>query len=141
MSTATPSGARRSAPSARAGAASAVPVWVGLSCLVASIVVAVVVVAAASAPVVVVLSLPLPLVAGGWWWLSLVGYALTPVAVIACYGADAIGQRRGLAADANFVDRPGYGRVLLWTVGVGILVGAWHALNLSVPLSEAWGGS
>ena len=73
------------------------------------------------------------------WWPSFIGYLLTPVLVIACYGWDAIGQRNGLRANRNFLPKPAWTRTLLWIAGVSVLVGAWHVLNLSVPLSDAWG--
>ena len=71
---------------------------------------------------------------------SFIGYLLTPVVVIACYGWDAIGQRNALRANRNFVPKPAWTRALLWTAGASVLVGAWHVLNLSVPCSRSrWG--
>lgn len=142
MSAAASSQARRPAPAAAPmrghGVASPLPMVAGLACAVASLVLALVVAGVSSAPVIF-FGMPLPLVSGGAWWLSLVGYLLTPMGVVAAYGWDAIVQRRAVAADPNFADRPLFGRVLLWTAGISILIGAWHVLNLSVPLSEAWG--
>ncbi|MFE1665517.1 hypothetical protein [Microbacterium sp. P02] len=120
--------------------ASVLPLVVGGAAVVASIVLAIIVATSASATVVM-LGLPLPLVAADHWSLSLLGYLLTPVAVIACYGWDAVGQRRGRARNRNFVLRPGYSRALTGAAGLGVLLGAWHVLNLSVPLSELLGWS
>jgi len=77
------------------------------------------------------------LVKPGMWWLSFIGYLLTPVVVIACYGWDAIGQRNALRLNRNFVPKPAWTRVLLWTAGVSIVAGAWHVLNLSVGIIDA----
>jgi purine-cytosine permease-like protein len=105
-----------------------------------SVVLAIVVAVGASTPILF-LGIPLPLVTPGSWWLSFIGYLLTPVLVLACYGWDAVGQRNGLRANRNFVLRPTWRRSLQWLTGIAIVVGAWHVLNLSVPLSEAWGFS
>ena len=29
--------------------------------------------------------------------------------------------------------------MLKWLMIIGIVLGAWHVLNLAVPLTEAWG--
>jgi hypothetical protein len=100
-----------------------------------------IVVALLASTTILFLGIPLPLVAGSSWWLSFIGYLLTPVVVLACYGWDAVGQRNGLRANRNFVLRPTWRRALQWLTGIAIVVGAWHVLNLSVPLSEAWGFS
>lgn len=123
----------------RAGRASALPLIGGLSAAALSLVIAVLVIALVSAPVKVFLDIPLPLVVAESWWLSLLGYLLTPVVVIACYGWDAIAQRSGMRRDVNFLQRTGYGTALRWTVAASIIIGVWHILNLSVPLTEAWG--
>ncbi|GAA2009029.1 hypothetical protein [Microbacterium ulmi] len=122
---------------ARAGASS-LPLIVGSAALAVSVAIAVVVAIAASGPVAV-LGIPVPLVRSDAFWLSLVGYLLTPFVVVACYGWDVLAQRDGLRANRNFVVRPAWTRRLLWLAGAGILVGLWHILNLSVPLSE-WMG-
>ncbi|GAA1945606.1 hypothetical protein GCM10009776_04390 [Microbacterium deminutum] len=83
-----------------------------------------------------ILGIGVPLVTADAWPLSFAGYLLTPVVVIGCYGWNAIGQRDGLRRNRNFVLRPGYSNALAWAAGAGILLGAWHVLNLSVPLSE-----
>lgn len=118
--------------------ANPLPLVVAVVAVVASVALAVVAATSASAPVLV-LGIALPLVASGSWWLSFAGYLLTPVVVLACYGWNALGQRNGLRAHRDFVLRPGWGTALLWLTGASILIGAWHVLNLSVPLSEAWG--
>lgn len=119
--------------------ANPLPLIVAVAALVLSLVIAVVLaVTSASAPIAF-LTLTLKLVTPGWWWLSLIGYVLTPVAVIACYGWDSVGQRNGLRENRDFVLRPSWSRALLWCAGISIVVGAWHVLNLSVPLTEAWG--
>lgn len=121
--------------------ASPLPLLIAAGALVLSLVIAVLVAATPASVPILFLAIPLPLVTPAFWWLSLVGYLLTPVAVLACYGWDAVGQRNGLRANRNFVLRPSWRRGLQWLTGAAILVGAWHVLNLSVPLSEAWGFS
>ncbi|MBU4464950.1 MAG: hypothetical protein KKH75_03785 [Actinobacteria bacterium] len=118
--------------------ASAMPVSVGLGAVLVSLGIAVYIAVAATAPVSF-FGVPLPLVISEQWWLSLIGYLLTPFTVIACYGWDATLQRNGLRRNRNFVLRPAYRRALVWAVAAGIVLGAWHAINLSVPLSELWG--
>lgn len=131
-----PAGAGR-----RPASASPLPLLIAAGALVLSLVIAVLVAATPASVPILFLGIPLPLVTPAFWWLSLVGYLLTPVAVLACYGWDAVGQRNGLRANRNFVLRPSWRRGLQWLTGAAILVGAWHVLNLSVPLSEAWGFS
>lgn len=121
-----------------AGQASVLPLAIGIGALVVSIALAIWAVVSVSAPVMF-FGLSLPLVSSDAWMVSAIGYFLTPCVVIACYGWDAIAQRRGPLANPNYVTKPAYRRALLWTVGIGIAVGAWHILNLSVPLSEALG--
>jgi len=127
---------RRSALFVRA---STLPVWVGFAAVIASLIIAVIVVVLLSTPVRVLFGVPLPLVVTDAWGLSLLGYLLTPVVTIACYGWDGIAQRSGVRADADFVRRPGLSSALRWVVAASIVVGIWHTLNLSVPLTEAWG--
>ena len=80
------------------------PLIVGLAAVVVSIGIAVYVIVAAQRASA---GRPgLPLRDRTLWWLSLVGYLLTPVVVIACYGWDAIGQRNALRANRNFVPKP-----------------------------------
>lgn len=117
--------------------ASAVPLLAGLTAVGLSIAIAVVVVVGFSATVNILV--PIPLVTAEASWLSFLGYLLTPVLVVACYGWDTIGQRNGLRANRNFVPKPAWSRALLWLAGISVVVGAWHVLNLSVPLSE-WMG-
>lgn len=127
---------RRSAAAARA---SAIPVCIGLVAVAGSLALAVLVIAQMSAPVRVFFDVPLPLVIADAWEVSLLGYLLTPVVAIVCYGWDGIAQRSGVRADANFERRPGFSTILRWTVAASVLVGVWHILNLSVPLTETWG--
>jgi len=134
------SGAAQRPVRGRAGA-SPLPLLVALVALALSIVIALVVALTPASIPILFLGIPLPLVATGFWWLSFLGYALTPIAVLACYGWDAVGQRNGLRANRDFVLRPSWRRALQWLTGIAIVVGAWHVLNLSVPLSEAWGFS
>ncbi|WP_460797362.1 hypothetical protein [Microbacterium sp. GXF0217] len=126
-------------PASPAGAASPVPMGIGIGALAVSLVIAVLVMAGFSAPVELFFGVPLPLVLAEYWWLSFVGYLLTPLIVIACYGWDVIGQRGGLRRNANFAIRTRYTSILRWTLWPAVVVGVWHILNLSVPLSEAWG--
>lgn len=128
--------ARYAAPTRGRAAASPIPLIVGLAAVVASVGLAVYVLVAHSEAVDDLLGLPLA--TRNAWWLSFVGYLLTPVTVIACYGWDAISQRNALRANRNFVPKPTWTRALLWAAGVSVLVGAWHILNLSVPLSDIW---
>jgi hypothetical protein len=126
-------------PASPAAAASPVPVGAGIAALAASLVIAIVVIAGFSAPVELFLGVPFPLVLAEYWWLSFVGYLLTPLIVIACYGWDVIAQRSGLRRNANFTIRTRYTSILRWALWPAVVVGVWHILNLSVPLSEAWG--
>jgi len=139
----TPRPARLSSahPGGTRTAASPLPLLVAAGALLVSLVIAVVVAATPASIPIRFLGIPLPLVTSGAWWLSFIGYLLTPVVVLACYGWDAVGQRNGLRANRNFVLRPSWRRGLQWLTGAAIVVGAWHVLNLSVPLSEAWGFS
>ena len=116
--------------------ASPLPLVMGVTALGSSVVVLVVALLTASAQVDLG-GVSLTLVTTENWWLSLIGYLLTPIVVIGAYGWDALAQRDGLRRNPNgFVVKPVYSRVLLWSVAVGILLGAWHVLNLSVPISE-----
>lgn len=111
----------------------------GLAALGVSLVIAVVVVVGFSAPVELFPGIPFPLAVGGAWGLSLVGYLLTPLLSIGCYGWDAIAQRSGQRRDVNFSTSTRFSSILRWVLGPSIAIGIWHILNLSVPLSEAWG--
>ena len=126
-------------PTSVARRASTVPLLVAVAAIIVSISIAAIAVTTVSAPVTLIFDLSLPLVVTDAWWLSLLGYLLTPTLVIACYGWDAIAQRNGVRQDVNFVQRPGYGTALRGATVGALVVGAWHVLNLSVPLSEAWG--
>jgi len=124
------------APMSQREPASPLPLIVGGAAVALSAGIAVLVVVGFSAEVAP-LGVGLPLVRTDSWWLSFLGYLLTPIVVIACYGWNAVAQRNGLRRNPQgFVVRPTYSTALRWAVGVGILLGAWHALNLSVPLSE-----
>ncbi len=125
--------------SSRAGAASAVPLWLGLGSAIASLVIAVIVAIGFSVPIELFLGIALPLVQSEYGWLSLIGYLLTPLLVIVCVGWDRIAQRKGVRSNPNFAVDSRYSAVLLWTTWPAIVLGVWHILNLSVPLSEAWG--
>lgn len=127
---------RTEAPTNRA---TAMPLFIGVGSVAVSIVDAVLVLMLVSAPVKVFFGIPMPLVVADAWWLSLLGYVLTPVVVIACYGWDAIAQRAGVRRDVNFSLVTGYSAALRWAVAASVLLGVWHILNLSVPLTESWG--
>lgn len=115
------------------------PLVVGLSVVALSVVVAIIVLTSASAPAQLFPWLVLPLVQSGSWALSLVGYLLTPLAVILAYGWDVAWQRQARADNRNVVLHPGDTRLLKWLMIAGIILGVWHVLNLAVPLAEAWG--
>lgn len=117
------------------------PLLVGAGAVVLSLVVAIVVLAAVSAPAQLFAWLALPLVQSGGWALSLLGYLLTPLVVILAYGWDVAWQRQARAHNRNVVLHPGYTRTLKWLMIFGIVLGAWHVLNLAVPLAEAWGAA
>lgn len=117
---------------------SPLPVIAGSAATASSLVIAVAVAFFLSAPSTG-FGVPIPLVRSDYAWLSLVGWLLTPVAVIACYGWDLIGQRNGLRRNRDIVLHPTWTTVLLALSGIGIVIGVWHILNLSVPLSE-WMG-
>ncbi|MBO0985624.1 hypothetical protein [Rathayibacter sp. SD072] len=123
------------APAARRSAR-ALPLIVGATGFAASLILAIAALATAAAPVRV-LGVPLPLVQGGAVWMSVVGYVLTPVLVFLATGWDLSSQRSHALRDArHFVPNPLYSRALLWISGAGLVLGAWHILNISVPVSE-----
>ncbi len=129
-----------SAAPSRIVVASPLPLIIAAAAVFVSLVLAAVVLLTSSATVKL-LGIGIPLVISGAWWLSFIGYVLTPIVVIGCYGWNAIAQRDGLRRNRNFVLRTGYSRGLAWAAGVGIVLGAWHVLNLAVPLSEWLGAS
>ncbi|MCU1479080.1 MAG: hypothetical protein JWQ64_3773 [Subtercola sp.] len=81
--------------------------------------------------------LTLPIIEPGQWWLSLIGYILTPLVVIFAFGLNRIWQRDGLR-DRAFTPKPGYSRALKWMVGVSFLLALWHIVNLATVVSEQW---
>ena len=137
-----PGGPRASvvrAPSSEPSIASPVPVVAGAVATVASLALAFIALGL-STPTIVVPGLPaLPLVGESWWGLSLLGYALTPTIVILALGLDRTRQRRGLA-DPNFAPVPRYGHILKILMIAGFVIGIWHLINISVPLSEIVSG-
>lgn len=125
----------RDRASAARRTAGPLPLVLGAAGLVASLALAVVAASAAAAPVRV-LGLPLPLVRAGDVWMSVVGYLLTPVLVFLATGWDLSSQRANSLRDARrFTPEPRYTRALLWISGAALVVGAWHVLNISVPVS------
>jgi hypothetical protein len=76
----------------------------------------------------------LPLAQSSVWWLSLIGYILTPIVVILARGWDAVSQRRGLQ-NRNFELKPLYSSTLQVLVVVGFIVALWQLLNLSLPVA------
>lgn len=129
VSSAPPEGVRASA------GASPLPLVAGAVALAASVMIAIVAEVWASTPAKLVVP-GIPLVRGDFWWLSFLGYLLTPIIVIGCYGWDVLSQRNGLRANRDFVLNPRWTRWLLVIVAAAIVVGVWHVLNLSVPVSE-----
>ena len=128
-----------SAPARGRAEASRVPLLVGAGAVLLSIVLAALVLALLSAPAQLFAGLSLPLVSSGGWALSLLGYLLTPLVVILAYGWDVAWQRQARAGNRNVVLRPGYTRAFKWLMIAGLVLGAWHVLNLAVPVAEAWG--
>ncbi|HOA86865.1 MAG: hypothetical protein GX871_07500 [Microbacteriaceae bacterium] len=128
-----------SAPARGRAEASRVPLLVGAGAVLLSVVLAVLVLVLLSAPAQLFSGVSLPLVSSDSWALSLLGYLLTPLVVILAYGWDVAWQRQARADNRNVVLHPGYTRVLKWLMIAGIVLGAWHVLNLAVPLAEAWG--
>ncbi|HPT95208.1 MAG TPA: hypothetical protein PLB94_05655 [Microbacteriaceae bacterium] len=126
-------------PSRGRAVASRLPLLIGAGATTLSLIFAIVVLAFLSAPAQLFAGFSLPLVSSGNWALNLVGYVLTPLVVILCYGWDVAWQRGARAHNRNVVLRPGYTRMLKWLMIIGIVLGAWHVLNLAVPLTEAWG--
>lgn len=86
--------------------------------------------------------LSLPLDATSVWWVSLVGYLLTPIVVIGARGWDTVSQRRGLQ-NRNFVLKPGYSMVLQALLIAGCVLAIWQLLNLSLAVANLFsaGGS
>ncbi|MFT4234095.1 MAG: hypothetical protein QM607_03720 [Microbacterium sp.] len=128
--------AQTAAPPGRVRSATPVPLIVGAVSFLVSLVLTIWVATSLSAPVRLIGPLTLPLVTPDAWRWSLIGYLLTPFACIICLGLDILLQRGGLSRDPNFITRPVFGVVLRWMAIAGIVLGAWHALNLSVPISE-----
>jgi hypothetical protein len=77
----------------------------------------------------------LPLDSTNLWWAGLVGYVLTPIAVIGARGWDTVAQRRGLQ-NRNFVLKPGYSRVLTVLFAVGCVLALWQLLNVSLAVAN-----
>ena len=125
------------APTHARAAASPVRLWAGVGAVARSLILAIVVLAAFSTPARLFGEFSLPLVSDGSGWLSLLGYVLTPLIVILAYGWDVAWQRRARENNRNVVLRRGYTRALKWLMIAGIVLGAWHVLNLAVPVS-AW---
>ena len=109
-------------PAAARGSAS--PIWLitGLLALAVSFVLAGVGAALLGAPVSV-LGLAVPLGTPQSFVVNLVGYVLTPMIVVVCYGIDRWQQRIGLRNNRNFVLRPGFTRALWWLMIVSLFVG------------------
>lgn len=128
-----------SAPARGRAEASRLPLLVGGGAVLLSVVLAILVLAVFSAPARLFGDFSLPLVSSGSWALSLLGYLLTPLVVILAYGWDVAWQRQARAHNRNVVLHAGYTRTLKWLMIAGIVLGAWHVLNLAVPLAEAWG--
>ncbi|SMH44544.1 hypothetical protein SAMN06295885_2387 [Rathayibacter oskolensis] len=130
---------RNRAPVARR-TASPLPLVLGAAGLVASLALAILAASTAAAPVRI-LGLSLPLVRGTAVWMSVVGYLLTPLLVFLAAGWDLSSQRASTLRDArHFAPDPRLTRALLWLSGAALLLGAWHVLNISVPVSE-WLGT
>ena len=125
------------APTRARAAASPLPLWIGVGAVALSLIIAIIVLAAFSTPARLFGEFSLPLVSDGSGWLSLLGYVLTPLIVILAYGWDVAWQRRARENNRNVVLRRGYTRALKWLMIAGIVLGAWHVLNLAVPVS-AW---
>ena len=115
--------------------ASPVPLLIGVVALALSIVIALV--TASSGRASTVWFMTLPIIEPGQWWLSLIGYVLTPLVVIVAFGLNRIWQRDGLR-DRAFTPKPGYGLALKWMVGASFLLALWHIVNLATVVSDAW---
>lgn len=79
--------------------------------------------------------LSLPLDTTNLWWASLIGYLLTPIAVIGARGWDIVAQRRGLE-NRNFVLKPGYSKALQALLVACCVLALWQLLNLSVAVAS-----
>ncbi|MCU1482520.1 MAG: hypothetical protein JWQ19_3306 [Subtercola sp.] len=115
--------------------ASPVPLLIGMLAVALSIVI--VIVTAVNGRASSVWFLTLPIIEPGLWWLSLIGYVLTPLVVIVAFGLNRIWQRDGLR-DRSFTPKPGYSLALKWMVGAGFLLALWHIVNLATVVSDAW---
>lgn len=124
-------------PSSSRASASFLPLMIAISALVASVALAltVLLIGDASSPIQFG-PVPVPLVTVDWFWASATGYVLTPVLTIAAYGWNAKSQRDGLRSNRDFALRPDYTLALTWIAAASLIVGAWHIVNLSVPISE-----
>ncbi|MEF2976155.1 hypothetical protein [Subtercola sp. YIM 133946] len=115
--------------------ASPVPLLIGAVAVALSAVI--VIVTALNGRASSVWFLTLPIIEPGLWWLSVLGYLLTPLVVIVAFGLNRIWQRDGLR-DRAFTPRPGYGLALKWMVGLSFLLALWHIVNLATVVSDLW---
>ena len=127
----------QAARSGGAERATPLPAVLGICSLAISAAAVIVVLAQFSARVTL-FGVPLPLVSADAWWISLLGYVFA-LGVIPFYGWDLIAQRRGLTRNPNFQDLEWAAKALRHMLIWVILLCLWHALNLSVPLSEVIG--
>jgi len=71
------------------------------------------------------------------WPMSLVGYALTYLAVFGAFAWDRLAQRRGRLRDRNFWDKPGYAKALGGLCWAAAIVGLWHIWNCAYAVAVA----
>lgn len=127
--------------STRGGTASRpgiVPLAAGLAAVVVSVVLAVISVTAAS-ETVTLLGIPVPVVRPASLWIAIVGYVLTPFAVIVIATWDRLTQWKGLQRNRDYEAKPVYTVVLHWLLIASFLVMIVHLAGLSVRLPEIWG--
>lgn len=125
-------------PSARGlrDAASPVPLVVGAGAVAVSLVLAIIGLAN-SVPTVLIPQprIALPLDDTNLWWVSVIGYILTPIVVILARGWDTVSQRHGLQ-NRNFVLKPQYSKLLGILLVVGCVLAVWQLLNVSLAVAD-----
>ena len=123
-------------PIARVEYPSSAPLVVGGALFAVSLGIAIVLLAVASQPVSIFPGIPLPTVVPELVALSILGYLLAPCVVLMAYMWDRTAQTSGRRRNPEFEFRPWQSTVLRVLVFASMVLGAWHVINIAVPLSE-----